>query len=436
MDKKELRQLSKRELLLLIAEQQEQRITFLEEENRSLKERISELEHLLKAYDNPHTPSSKQRKRNTSPDPNKPRFPGKPPGSAGGGVELPPPDTTEEHTLKDCPECHGTLQQQGKRTQRVIDFLEKPLLVTEHQMHRYFCAHCDLLVEAGGPRDVYGPHLRSAIAMLRNLTLSNQKVADYFRELGAPSLSAAQVQHIVDEFAHKLEPTRNNILEEIRRSPYVHADETGLRKDGKNGYVWGVFTPLFSLLSAVRSRAAENVKTLLEGFKGVLISDGYAAYAGFKLHQRCWAHLIREFKDYAERNPEIEVQYRRVKAVYERMKGMLEKRPDENTITKIKTEFQDIITCLNAIRQGRKLATYLQNGGDDWFTALSYSGVPLENNCAERGLRHIVLHRKMMGCYRNDKGKRFIENVVSVIQSWKLQGKSVFQQLCMVAGHT
>ena len=118
------------------------------------------------------------------------------------------------------------------------------------------------------------------------------------------------------------------------------------------------------------------------------------------------------------------------------MKAMLGKSPSEVAITKVKTEFADVITCLNAIRQGRKLAVHLKNGGKEWFTALYHLNVPLENNHAERGLRHIVLHRKMMGCYRNEKGKKFIDNVIAVLQTWKLQEKNIFRELCMVAMQT
>ena len=58
------------------------------------------MEHHLLAFDNAHTPSSKQRKKNTMRDKNKPRFPGKPPGGNGGGIKLPPPDKVVEHILE------------------------------------------------------------------------------------------------------------------------------------------------------------------------------------------------------------------------------------------------------------------------------------------------------------------------------------------------
>src|SRR3989338_7320654 len=125
---------------------------------------------------------------------------------------------------------------------------------TEHQMFRYFCPCCDILIEATGPRDVYGPHLRSAVTMLKNLTLSCQKIADFFRQLGAPTLSAAEVQHIIGEFADKLEQPMEAYLREALKNNFLHADETGMRRDGKNQQVWGIFTKFIAILTATAGR--------------------------------------------------------------------------------------------------------------------------------------------------------------------------------------
>ena len=90
---------------------------------------------------------------------------------------------------------------------------------------------------------------------------------------------------------------------------------------------------------------------------------------------------------------------------------------------------KDIVTCLKVIKGAKGLVTLIENGGNDWFTALYYEGVPLHNNHAERELRPIVLLRKTIGCYRNEKGKRWIDIVISVLHTWKLQGKNIFKNL-------
>ena len=410
-----------------------QRVRDLEALVAKQQEIIEELTRRLNAYENPHTPSSKQRKKNTERDENKPRFPGKPKGGNGGGIELPPPDKVEEHKLDACPDCDGKLQMKSMRKHTTLDLPEKPFIVTEHHIGQYYCKHCNKNIEAITMSDnVYGHRLQSMVVMLKNLTNSHEKIASLVRELGAPSFSAAQVQRIADLYVEKLQPIRNTYLGQLRKANYVNADETGFRKDGKNGYVWGAFTKSIAIFSAQMSRARLHIEKILPLYEGVVVSDGYNAYDDFKLHQRCWAHLLREAKEYAD-NDEINVQYQRLKLLYEHLKMLKAQPPDERKIAAAKFQLNDIVTCLNTITEGRKLATLIANGGNDWFTALYYKDVPLDNNHAERELRSVVLLRKTIGCYRNHKGKGWIDVVMSVIHTWKLQGLNVFQQLNSVA---
>lgn len=422
--KKDLRKLSKNELINIILEEREAR--------QELEKRLEKLEHHLKAFDNAHTPSSKQLKKNSDKNEDKPRFPGKPKGSNGGGINLPSPDTIIEHKLDVCPISGLPLGKPiGYWKKIIIDFPDKPIIVTEHRIMKYISPATGEIIFAkiDLPKSVYGKNLQSIVVMLKNLTNSHAKIADFMRELGAPSFSDAEVQKITDRYSEKLKPERESNLKKIRKEPYLHADETGFRKDGQNGYVWGVFTKTLSILSAATSRARINIQELLKNFKGVLVVDGYNAYDEFVLKQRCWAHLLRDFKKLSENNSEIEIQYIRLKKLYETMKILNEKPPDEQAIARCKWTLKDIVTCLKTIKQAKKLVTLVENGEDDWFTALYYEGVPLHNNHAERELRPIVLLRKSIGCYRNEKGKNWIDNTVSVLHTWKLQEKNIFQNL-------
>src|SRR3989339_150382 len=75
------------------------------------QERLEKAEAILNAYKNPHTPSSKVRsKKNTVHDESKPRFPGKPEGSNGGGIDMPKPDKEEHISMKTCPKCDRKLR--------------------------------------------------------------------------------------------------------------------------------------------------------------------------------------------------------------------------------------------------------------------------------------------------------------------------------------
>ena len=439
--KKELLKLSKRELV--------RRFLNLEEELQKIK-------NYLKAFDNAHTPSSKQLKKNTKDkeskeesdsdkteseddssdeEKKKPRFPGKPKGSKGGGIKLPEPDDVEEHTLDVSPISGLPLGDPiGYRVKTVIDFPDKPIQTIEHRFMQYKDPKTGEIVEAKDnlPNNIYGKNLQSIVVMLKNLTNSHDKIRDFIRELGAPTFSSRTVQNIATKYIFALEQNQKDIIQAIKKESYLHSDETGFREDGKNGYVWGIFTKTKAIFLAAKSRAAKYFKKLIRNFKGVIVVDGYGGYEYYPLKQRCWSHLIREFKDYAKDDKEVEVQYIRLKSLYETLKILNEKPPDEKEIRKARWMLNDIVNCLRPIKGTKKLRTYIENGGNDWFTALYYEGVPLHNNPAERELRSIVLLRKTIGCYRNWKGKRWIDVVVSIIHTWRLQGQNIFQNLRVI----
>ena len=440
LEKKELRKLSKNQLIEIIL---------------SHEKKIIRIENYLKAFENAHTPSSKQLKKNTrsdkeesteesegnnseensSEEKKKPRFPGKPVGSNGGGINLPKPDKIEEHTLELCPISGKPLGEPiGYRVKTIIDFPDKPIQTIEHRFMQYISPVTGETVEANYdlPKNIYGKNLQSIVIMLKNITNSHDKISDFIRELGAPTFSSRTVQNIATKYIFALEPEQKKILSEIKKESYLHSDETGFRVDGFNKYVWGIFTNTRAIFMAGKSRAQKNFKKLIRNFIGLLVVDGYGAYDYYLLKQRCWAHLIRDFKELAKDNKEIDIQFRRLLILYDRLKELNTGPPIEKEIRKAKFELNDIVTCLHTIKGASKLEKLITNGGKDWFTALYYEGAPLHNNLAERELRSVVLLRKTIGCYRNWKGKRWIDVVMSVIHTWKLQGQNIFQNLRLV----
>jgi len=433
--KQELRKLSKNELIRRQIE---------------LEERLEKIEHYLKAFDNPHTPSSKQNKNNTKKkedninedddceeEPKKPRFPGKPKGSNGGGIKLPTPDDVVEHKLDVCPISGKKLGDPiGYRIQTVIDFPDKPIKTIKHIIYRYKDTISGKIIEpeVDLPKGIYGKNLQSIVIMLKDMINSKVCIAKFLQELGAPTFSHTTVQNISTNFILGLTPERNQILKELKQEKYNHVDETGMRIDGINRYVWGLFSKMRAIFLAGVTRASFNFRKLIRNAKEiVIVVDGYKGYDYYTLKQRCWVHLLRDFKNYAKDNKEIEAQYIRLKQLYETLKILNTKPPDEKEIEKAKWILNDIVTCLHTIKGATKLETLIKNGGNDWFTALYYEGIPLDNNLAERELRHVVLLRKAIGCIRNWKGKRWIEVVMSVLHTWRLQEKNIFENLKIYA---
>ena len=98
------------------------------------------------------------------------------------------------------------------------------------------------------------------------------------------------------------------LKEDYRQAEVKHADETGWRTDGDNGYAWLYTNKDTSIFEFRGTRSGKVVKEILgEGkLPGILVVDRYAAYnrAGCKL-QYCYAHLLRSVQDLEKEFPEV-----------------------------------------------------------------------------------------------------------------------------------
>ncbi len=421
--KKELRTLSKNQLINIILE---------------LVQKIEKLENALKIHENANTPSSQQRfkpetKQET--DPSKPRFPGAPIGHEGAGIRLPKPDRVVEHKLH-----NKNLKHIGKYTRTIIDFTDKPLEVIKYIIHQYKTREGKIIEsETNLPKNIYGKNVQAFVTELKKIGgISDEKIADILKTL-RPDLSIcpATILNLIDGIAQNLEQPREKVKQQIQKAPYNHADETGMRIDGKNGYTWLFCNPHNTLYEFDPTRARAVAQRVLgEDYDGFLVSDGYVAYDIYK-QQRCWAHILREAKWLAKKNPEAELQNKHILQIYQQANEAKRKPPNKRRqiIKKLHStaELRHVIEVLKVTHGCKKFAGLLQNAAPNLFTGVEHPEIPLHNNFGEQEIRPIVIHRKMMGCIRNEKGKRFINNIISMTETWKLQNKNVHQLLIKYA---
>ncbi|MEA2037860.1 MAG: IS66 family transposase [Nanoarchaeota archaeon] len=433
--KKELRQFSKSELIVMLLEERQAR--------QKLEEQLKEIEAMLRQYDNPNTPSSQERfKENTQSKEeklkekeNKNRFPGREKNHKGSGIKLPEPDRIEKHEIKK----EGYIKI-GKRIKTIIEFVKNPIEVVKHIIYKYEAPDGSIVwAEADLSRGIYGKNLQAFDTLLKGkLGASHESIADLIRAFRDDiSFCAATSSNIINKMAHALASERKKIIEHLRMSFYGHADETGLREDGINGHVWFFGTPTHCLYEYDLSRSGDVPKRILgKDCKIKLVVDGWQGYNGYD-RQRCWPHLMRELDDLAEDSKEIQVQANYFHNLYERALEAKKKPPDERErfvlVANSQYELSYMIECLSKIRECNKFTTKLINARPYLFTGVIHPEIPLDNNYSERKIRKIVVHRKLMGCIRNKRGRRFIGNVMSAMETWHQQGKNVYQNLISFA---
>lgn len=402
--------------------------------------RVEKSEARLAAYENPHTPSSQQRfKPQTKDNENqeKPRFPGAPVNHKGAGIRLPKPDKIIEHKLDG-----KNLKLVGKYTRHVIDFVENPLIVTKHIIHQYLTQEGHIIEpETNLPGRIYGPNLKAVLSELKANGLSYEKLSNFIKTLRSDiSICPATVLSLVDNVAQNLQQPRNEVQQSIQNSTYTQADETGMRKDGQNGYVWVFCNQNYTLyeFDPTRSRAVAE-RILGKDYGGCVVSDGYNAYDSYENHQRCWVHILREADALAIKYPnsntilQVDLLHKIYRSAEEAKNKPLDERLQIIEGLKGLNGVGYVIGSLKSTGGCKKFAGTLHRAMPNLFVGVEHPEIPLHNNFCERKIRPIVIDRKMWGCIRNEKGERFINNTMSMIETWKLQNKNVHKMLVKYA---
>ena len=420
----ELKELSKRDLVRLVL--------FLEE-------KVEELERRLLAYENAHTPPSQQRKYPEREKSNNKI--GAPKGHEGTTRPTPEPNRFKELKLKRCPDCRRLLGRPRSIHKKIIEDIPEPqpLVITEFTIPYYFCAHCSKEIIPSHPElpdsGRFGPNVQSYITSLRyENRLPPRKISELLENQYGLYITHSAILDILRRVADKLQPEYSKIKEEVRNSTQVNADETGKKVNGESFWNW-VFITLNSVLFMIRkSRGQKPIKEALgENYKGTLGCDGWESYVKIaKFIQRCWAHLLREAKWYAQKyEGQSRLLYNALCKMYERIKKIT-----VETVKGVRTrtynwcvkEMTAWIKRCKAYTELRKFAGKIENGLDYWFTCILHPEIEPTNNKSERALREIVIQEKISKL-RTEKGAGVMEVIMSVLATWKLKGLNTFTML-------
>lgn len=451
----ELAQLSKSELieevrrlrkLRDVLEQLQEQNQLLRKKVTLLEERVEELEEKLGEEESGHN------KDEDMPDfkPNKKKDDssnqGRKEGHQGNSRETPPPEEVDEEKILDpdrCPDCGQSFKDQKPqetRTRYVEDILlPRPWRVKYH-INRYYCSECGQLVEEK-PNDVLGGQrlgikLRSYILYLREeLRLPDNKVKDHLDTVGI-SLSESTIENVTSQGAAALEDTYQDYKEEIRKSPTAYVDETGMRVDGVNSWLWTGSTPKETFFHISESRGSKVVDKLLgEDYDGTMVSDFYSAYSPPDLDkQKCWTHLLRDSRELeTEDGKRLHAKLKEVHNRATEGEGSLDENSSsftreylayilEKEIGEIAERFLE-----SEDEETKRLAKRLKKYRDQLFTFVRSPPVKDTNNIAERALRPQVVKRKISGGHRSWSGARKHAILMSVLATCKKRDESFME---------
>ena len=212
----------------------------------------------------------------------------------------------------------------------------------------------------------------------------------------------------------------------------VHADETGWRENGVNGYVWTFSTPTERYFLR-RGRNKEVVDEALgEDFAGALVSDFYAAYHHYDgPKQRCWAHLLREIHDLRalySRDKQLAQWADAVHRIYRQATAFSHTSRKQRRAAQLALEKRLLTLCRPCLDdplavQG-KLCRRIDKHLKELFVFVAEPEVPPDNNAAERSLRPLVISHKISGGTRSNQGTDAKMTLTSLFGTWRAQGQN------------
>ena len=309
---------------------------------------------------------------------------------------------------------------------------------TVYRLGKKYCPKCRKTyqgqVSGVLPQSLYGNQLMAnAIAMHY---LNGIPMGRICEQTGVGAGSLVEIFHRLSRLFGFV-PER--LIEEYRLSPVKHADETGWRTDGKNGYAWLFATPDISIFQFGQNRSAKVPQAVFgkEQRPGVLVVDRYSAYNKVPCQiQYCYAHLLREVTDLEKEFPddsEVKTFVSTAAPMLSLAMGLrtqgISDKPFYRKAKKLKKDIQAVMESPARHLAIRHIQDIFIENEERLYHWADDRRVPADNNLAERDLRPSVIARKTSFGSVTDAGAKTRSVLTSVVQSMKKQGQDVAAEL-------
>jgi hypothetical protein len=205
---------------------------------------------------------------------------------------------------------------------------------------------------------------------------------------------------------------------------------------------WGGTDPPAVAYTYAPGRGAVHALKLLDGYRGIVQCDGYAAYktianaaSGEAITLAfCWSHLRRRFFDIAESVPApiASEALARIAALYAIEKTIRGRGADERravrqerskpVVLALKAWFELQLTRVSGKATIAEHIRYALNHWDGLTRFLDDGRIELDTNIVERSIRPLVLNRKNALFAGHDQGAENWACIASLIETCKLCG--------------
>ena len=403
----------------------------LREENKQLK---VQLRYRNKKDNQPYfgssTPSSRLKfKENTKEEKKKG---GAKVGHKGNGRKL--WDESEADEVIDlriketkCPDCGGKLESRGIDYRSVLDAVLVEAKKVLYRSQVKACCKCKKQVVQAPiilPKFKYGNNLiANAVSMHYLEGIPLKRIVEIFGN-GVSSSGLIKIFHYL---ADKWQGAYEQLKKDYRAEGVKHADETGWRTEGQNGYSWLFNTNTMSLFRFEKTRSAEIVRDTLgeEQIPGVLVVDRYAGYNQVPCKiQYCYAHLLRNLQDIEKEFPKNKEIKDFVQDFAPLLASAMKLKNEDISDKKYYKQAQELKEKILALAQAparhcgiQKYQGIFVENENRLFHWADNREVPADNNKAERELRPTVIARKVSFGSHSAKAARSRSILMSVLHT-------------------
>ncbi len=352
-----------------------------------------------------------------------------------------------------CQRCQAVLPTQPSpgdpepKRHQVAELPDVRAEITEYQAHARTCGCCGTVTYATIPAEkrahCLGPKLTAAMSYLAGCHgMSKRAIEETTETLFEIPLSLGTVANLEREMSAALARPHEEARQAVEQAPVKNVDETGWKEAGRKRWLWVAATTTVVVFLIHHLRNAVALAALLgESVRGILCSDRWRVYDQVPLRQRqvCWAHLKRNFEKLVERGGAAARLGQACLAVEKRVfelwhlfrGGGCSRAELDHRL------YGPMIEMLQLLKSGRRsrdrrTARFCQRLLGVYpalWMFVMFEGVEPTNNHGERVLRRAVLwRRRAFGC-ASAAGCRFVERILTAVQTLRLQKRSVFDYL-------
>jgi transposase len=327
-------------------------------------------------------------------------------------------------------------------------------VVTEHRGHTRTCPHCGGRTHQPIPAAVrsrgFGPRLTAAITYLSGARHDSKRgVEEAVETLFGVPVSLGGVAAAEREMTAALAAAHAEAKAAVRAAPVKGVDETGWKKFGRLCWLWTAVAEPVACFQVHARRGFDGLRALLgDGPAGIVVSDRWSAYNRLAVRDRqvCWAHLKRDFQAMVDRGGPAAAIGNELLCLAEDLFGCWHRIRDgtwaratlRRNIAELRPAVRAVLDrgTVCGCAKTEVVCTNLLAVEPALWTFARAEGVEPTNNAAERAVRPAVLWRKRsFGC-QSDGGCRFVERMLTVVQTLRRQGRPAFGYLVeAIAAH-